>query len=189
MAAEVGVWLDCDPGHDDAMAIILAAHGEALKGKGGRTIELLGISTVHGNQTVDKTTRNALAIHYLAGLSSSVPVVQGAARGLVRDVTGCEEIHGVTGLDTAGPSKESMPSDETLQEYSDANAGILANVALSNPCRLEDSEPAVTLMYRAIRDHKKPVVLVCTGACTNAALLLSVYPQVRLQTAHARGEH
>jgi uridine nucleosidase len=42
------VWLDCDPGHDDALAIILAAYHPSLK--------LIGISTTHGNQTVDKTT-------------------------------------------------------------------------------------------------------------------------------------
>lgn len=48
------VWLDCDPGHDDAMAIILAGYSPALK--------LLGISTVASNQVVEKTTRNALDV-------------------------------------------------------------------------------------------------------------------------------
>ena len=48
------VWLDCDPGHDDALALVLAAHHPALK--------LVGVSTVHGNQTAEKTTNNALRI-------------------------------------------------------------------------------------------------------------------------------
>ncbi len=54
------VWLDCDPGHDDAMAIILAGHSPS--------IDLLGISTVAGNQTVAKTTQNALDVLHAAGI-------------------------------------------------------------------------------------------------------------------------
>lgn len=70
------VWLDCDPGHDDAMAIMLAGWSPALK--------LLGISTVASNQVVEKTTRNALDVLDLCGLEhigrytacrSMVPVV------------------------------------------------------------------------------------------------------------------
>lgn len=58
----IPVWLDCDPGHDDALAIILAGHNP-------RT-ELLGISTVAGNQTVEKVTNNALCVLQAAGLDS-----------------------------------------------------------------------------------------------------------------------
>lgn len=54
------VWLDCDPGHDDAMAIMLAGYNPAVK--------LLGISTVASNQVVEKTTRNALDVLDLCGL-------------------------------------------------------------------------------------------------------------------------
>ena len=56
---EVVMWLDCDPGHDDAMAIILAAHAPGVK--------LLGVSTTCGNQTLDKTTDNALRVLHLIG--------------------------------------------------------------------------------------------------------------------------
>jgi inosine-uridine nucleoside N-ribohydrolase len=55
------VWLDCDPGHDDAMAIILAGWST--------TVQLIGISTVASNQTVEKVTRNALDVLEVAGLS------------------------------------------------------------------------------------------------------------------------
>lgn len=55
-------WLDCDPGHDDSFAIILAAYSENIK--------LIGISTVSGNQTIEKTTENALNVMNLAGLIS-----------------------------------------------------------------------------------------------------------------------
>lgn len=56
----IPVWLDCDPGHDDALAIIMAGWNP--------DVELLGISTVASNQTVDKTTRNALDVLHVAGL-------------------------------------------------------------------------------------------------------------------------
>ena len=59
------VILDCDPGHDDAVAILLAA--------GSPSVELLGLSTVGGNHTIDKVTRNAQIVATLAGLSD-VPV-------------------------------------------------------------------------------------------------------------------
>ena len=57
------VWLDCDPGHDDAMAIVLAGHSPA-------SLRLVGVSTVASNQSVDKTTRNALDTLDWAGLGS-----------------------------------------------------------------------------------------------------------------------
>ena len=56
----VPAWLDCDPGHDDAMAIILAGYSPS--------IQLLGISTVAGNQSVEKVTQNALDVLDLVGL-------------------------------------------------------------------------------------------------------------------------
>ena len=54
------VWLDCDTGHDDAIAIIVAGHS--------KTLNLLGVSTVCGNQTIEKTTENTLKILKAAGL-------------------------------------------------------------------------------------------------------------------------
>ena len=67
------VILDCDPGHDDAMAILLAA----------KRLDVLGITTVAGNQSIDKVTTNALKVVELAGLTR-IPVAQGAAHPLVR---------------------------------------------------------------------------------------------------------
>ncbi|WP_151523429.1 nucleoside hydrolase [Serinicoccus kebangsaanensis] len=81
--------LDCDPGHDDAIAILLAAASPA--------IELLGITTVSGNHDVDHTTRNALATCAVYGIE--VPVARGASRPVVADQVLAIEIHGETGLD------------------------------------------------------------------------------------------
>jgi inosine-uridine nucleoside N-ribohydrolase len=81
--------LDCDPGHDDAVALLFAA----------RHFELVGITTVHGNSALENTTRNALALLELAGLD--VPVAQGCAGPLVGSATYAPSIHGKSGLDGA----------------------------------------------------------------------------------------
>lgn len=98
------LWLDCDPGHDDAVAILLAAHLPLH-------CRLLGLSTVACNQSLEKVTRNALDVLSAVGLGGgggggrgAVPVVAGAARPLVRPglLPGCPEIHGDSGLDGPG---------------------------------------------------------------------------------------
>jgi len=83
--------LDCDPGHDDAMAMILAAYNP--------NIELLGISTVSGNGIINKVTENALRVCALAKIN--VPVAQGAGASLLGAVEAASDIHGETALDGA----------------------------------------------------------------------------------------
>lgn len=68
-ASKISVWLDCDPGHDDMLAIILAAQHPR--------VELLGLSTSAGNSTIDNTTQNALDILHLIG-KGHLPVIKGA---------------------------------------------------------------------------------------------------------------
>ncbi|CAF4079874.1 unnamed protein product, partial [Rotaria magnacalcarata] len=92
-----GVWLDCDPGHDDALAIILAAYHPSL--------ELIGISTVVGNQTLDRTTQNVYKVAYIAGLPSHIPIIRGCGESFCRHVTTCPEIHDQTGLGGADVSE------------------------------------------------------------------------------------
>jgi purine nucleosidase len=81
--------LDCDPGHDDAIAILLAA--------GNPNIDLLGITTVSGNHNVENTTRNALSVCTAYGIK--VPVAKGSPGPLLIDQVLAVEIHGDTGLD------------------------------------------------------------------------------------------
>lgn len=144
MAQRVPVWLDCDPGHDDAFAIILLGHDPGA--------ELLGISTSYGNQTVEKTTLNALRVCALAGLS--VRVVAGAAKPFLRPGRECPEIHGESGLDGPALPQPTQPALDGKAIQVMAEALLQASAAGRQP------------------------VLVCTGALTNAALLLSVYPEL-----------
>src|SRR6478736_43307 len=82
--------LDCDPGHDDAIALLLAL--------GSPELRLLGVTTVSGNQTLEKTTANAIRVLDHVG-RSDVPVAAGADRPLVRDPYPQGEVHGESGLD------------------------------------------------------------------------------------------
>jgi inosine-uridine nucleoside N-ribohydrolase len=100
----IPIILDCDPGHDDAIAILLALASPE--------VELLGVTTVHGNQTLEKTTRNALKVLELAG-RAGVPVAVGAERPLVRALTVADHVHGDSGMD--GPSLPN-PTAEPVEE-------------------------------------------------------------------------
>lgn len=80
------ILLDCDPGHDDALAILLAA----------KHSDLLGVTTVSGNAPLSATTHNALLTLQLAGFD--VPVHAGAARPLVAEAKHAPDIHGESGL-------------------------------------------------------------------------------------------
>jgi purine nucleosidase len=126
------VILDCDPGHDDAIALLLALASPEL--------ELVGVTTVHGNQTLEKTTDNALRVLALVG-RTDVPVAAGADRPLVRDLHVAAHVHGDSGLD--GPELPERGSDPVGQHAVDFLAervtadtvlvpvGPLTNVALA----------------------------------------------------------
>ena len=136
MGSRIPVIIDCDPGHDDAIALLLALASPEL--------DLLGVTTVHGNQTLVKTTANALRVLDLAG-RSDIPVAAGAERPLVRELTVAAHVHGESGLD--GPS-------------------------LPPPVRDAVSPHAVDFMAERIAASAVPVTLVPVGPLTNVALLL-----------------
>lgn len=95
--------LDCDPGHDDALAIALALASPAL--------QVLGITTVAGNAPLTKTTRNALRVLALLG-RADVPAAAGAERPLLREPWVPVEFHGESGLDGADlpePAGDAVP--------------------------------------------------------------------------------
>src|SRR3977135_415773 len=94
--------LACGPGHDDAIALLLAVASPE--------VELVGVTTVAGNTTIDKCTNNALRILQLAG-PPAIPAYQGAERPFIRPQDVADHVHGVSGLD--GPD---LPSPATRKQ-------------------------------------------------------------------------
>ncbi|MDI6692170.1 MAG: nucleoside hydrolase [Anaerosomatales bacterium] len=95
--------MDCDPGHDDALAILLAAASPAL--------DLLAITTCGGNQTVEKCTLNARRVCSVAGITD-VPIARGAEGPLMRSLHIGEYVHGVSGLDGPEWGDPTVPESE-----------------------------------------------------------------------------
>lgn len=99
--------LDCDTGHDDAMAILLAA----------RTLDLRGVTTVHGNATLENTTINTCKVLELANLAH-IPVAAGAAQPRKRRISHAPGAHGITGMDGPDlPPPSTRPVAETAPEF------------------------------------------------------------------------
>jgi inosine-uridine nucleoside N-ribohydrolase len=137
------VIIDCDPGHDDAMALMLAVASPEL--------ELVAVTTVAGNQTLDKVTANAIRVLDVVRVYD-IPVAAGADRGLVHTARAAGEVHGETGLD--GPD-------------------------LPPPSRVRDPLHAVDLMARKLRE--RPLTLIPIGPLTNIALLIATHPELASQ--------
>jgi inosine-uridine nucleoside N-ribohydrolase len=133
--------IDCDPGHDDAVALLLALASPEL--------ELLGVTTVAGNQTLEKTTANAIRVVEFVG-RGDLAVAAGAARPLVRPPFVADYVHGETGLD--GP-------------------------ALPPPQAAPVAQTAVEFLAERLLAASDPVTLVPTGPLTNVALLLATHPE------------
>jgi inosine-uridine nucleoside N-ribohydrolase len=132
--------LDCDPGHDDAIALLLAVASPE--------VELIGVTTVAGNQTLDKTTNNALRVLEFAG-RGEIPVYAGADRPFIRPQDVAAHVHGESGLD--GPD-------------------------LPQPAGRAQAEHAVDYLARTIREREGKVTLVPTGPLTNIGLLFALHP-------------
>jgi len=134
--------LDCDPGHDDAIAILLA-HGSP-------EIDLCAITTVAGNQTLDKTTLNARRMATVAGIRG-VPIAAGCDRPLLRELVTAPQIHGASGLD--GPS---FP-EPTVPLAGVHAADLIVDLVMASPGE---------------------ITLVPTGPLTNVALALRREPRL-----------
>ncbi|MCI8970404.1 MAG: nucleoside hydrolase [Oscillibacter sp.] len=133
---------DCDPGHDDAVAILLAANSPEL--------ELLGVTIVAGNQTLDNTGRNACHVLQWLG-AEQIPVYTGCDRPMVRDRVTAGDIHGETGLD--GPVFP--PLRKTVE-----------------------AEHAVSYLIRTLLDSQGDIIVVTSGPMTNLGMALRMEPRI-----------
>jgi inosine-uridine nucleoside N-ribohydrolase len=136
MPAPRPVLLDCDPGHDDAIAILLAA---------GRrdAVDLRAITTVAGNAELDKVTYNARRVMTLAGLRD-VPVAAGAAGPLQGELVTAHDIHGTSGLDgppLPEPAVELDPRGAVELMAASGPATVVATGPLTNVALLLEHAP------------------------------------------------
>jgi pyrimidine-specific ribonucleoside hydrolase len=132
------VLLDCDPGLDDALALLLVLASPEL--------ELAGVTTVAGNQTIENTTANALKLLELAG-RSDIPVAAGAAGPLVGELVLADDAHGESGLgNLVLPAPEARPVDR----------------------------PAVDFLADQLLAASEPVTVLAVGPLTNIGLLLAL---------------
>lgn len=135
--------LDCDPGHDDAVAILLAL--------GNPEIDLIGVTTVGGNQSLDKVTYNARAVLEKAH-ATHIPVHAGCDRPILRSQEVAASIHGESGLD---------------------------GVELPAPTRpLEDMHAVNYIIKTIMESDPQTITLVPTGPLTNIALACRLEPRI-----------
>ena len=134
--------LDCDVGHDDAVALMVAAKHPAL--------ELLGVTAVAGNQTLDKTLPNTL--HVCQHLDLHVPVYGGMSLPMVRDQVTAGDVHGESGLD--GPVFEPLTWKKA------------------------EAEHAVNYLIRTLMDSDGDVTLVPVAPLTNIAMAMRLEPRI-----------
>ncbi|MGX7139116.1 hypothetical protein RV15_GL000750 [Enterococcus silesiacus] len=135
------VIIDTDPGIDDAIAIAAALFDERL--------DIKLFTTVAGNVSVDKVTKNLLKL--LAFWDKEVPVAIGSDRPLLREAINASDIHGSTGMDG--------------YEFPESKYELLTK------------NHAVIEMYKVLMESKEKTTIVGIGPLTNIALLLRMYPE------------
>jgi inosine-uridine nucleoside N-ribohydrolase len=137
----IPILVDCDPGQDDAIALLLAVASPE--------VVVLGVTTVAGNQTIEKVTVNALRVLELAG-RGDIGVAAGADQPLVGELVVAADAHGETGLD--GPDLPA-PQGRPVEQH------------------------AVEFLAERLLASARPVTLVPLGPLTNVALLLAERPE------------
>ncbi|EPQ31747.1 uncharacterized protein PFL1_01079 [Pseudozyma flocculosa PF-1] len=161
------VWLDCDPGHDDAIALLMALHHPDLN--------LLGVSTVAGNAGGKDTFLNAVKLMAAYRASPDIPVIRGSDSPLVRQVKVDVGIHGADGLGGVQglPPLSSplcqpwlFPSYPKTSSPTNAPEPSLFLYTLS------------TIITERLSSGKSPIHLAVTGPMTNVALFLKCYPHL-----------
>jgi inosine-uridine nucleoside N-ribohydrolase len=128
--------LDCDPGHDDAIALLLALASPEL--------DVLGVTTTYGNQTLEKTTANAIRVLELVG-RSDVPVAAISDRPFVREIRVAAHVHGESGLDGPDlpPARAAAAPLSTIADRvrsSEQPVTLVATGPLTNVARYLDQE-------------------------------------------------
>lgn len=136
------VIIDCDPGVDDALAIFMALAAENL--------DVRAITAVAGNQTLDKTSVNALKLVDYVG--ADIPVAKGAAKPLLREPFTAAHVHGADGL---------------------------GGIVLPEPKHGFSSKNACDTIYEEASRSGQKLLIIALGPLTNIAAVLLKYPDIK----------
>ncbi|MCC3317868.1 MULTISPECIES: nucleoside hydrolase [Nocardia] len=138
------VWMDCDSGFDDALAVMVLARAPQ--------IELVGISTVVGNTSLDNTTANTLAVAEFCRVDT--PIYRGAAKPLAQEPHTIERLLGAGAMGTLG---RCFPTAQRTAEPVDAIQALTATLLAAAP---------------------KSITILATGPLTNIAIVLLLHPEL-----------
>ncbi len=139
---KVPVIIDCDPGHDDAVMLMLAV--------GSGLFDIKAITTSAGNQTQEKTLKNALRLKTL--LAIDTPIYKGSDKPLFRNLIIADQVHGEMGMD--GP-------------------------ILPEPVITPESLSAIEAIANILTESSEKITIVPTGPLTNIATFLLAYPHLK----------
>lgn len=141
MSKKTKVILDCDVGHDDAIALMVGA--------GNPNVDLIGICSVAGNQTLPKVLKNTLNV--VQYLDLDIPVYAGMDRPMVREQVTAGNIHGESGLD--GPVFEPLKIHEEKQH-------------------------AVNYIIDTLMNSDEKITLVPVGPLSNIGMAIRLEPRI-----------
>ena len=134
--------IDCDPGHDDAVAIMLAAASDE--------IDILGITCEAGNATLDNTKSNALKICSLIN-KTNIPIFAGSNKPMILDLVTAEHVHGKSGLDIEG-TKINVAKNYSIQNLDAINFIIKTCLEESEPIYLCPTGPLTNIALALIKE-------------------------------------
>ena len=166
---KIPVIIDCDPGHDDMMALVLAY--------GSQKLDIRAVTTVAGNNTIDNTTRNALnVLHYIG--ADNIPVAKGLQDPIVRSH---KEV-----MEKLAENRRRMYPDQGSQEPKEKIVGASAHgitgldgftFPQDNPMQVQPMS-AVEMMAKVLRESEEKVTLIPMGPLTNIGLLIRAFPDL-----------
>ena len=174
---KIPVIIDCDPGHDDMMALVLAY--------GSKKLDIRAVTTVAGNNTIENTTRNALNIlHYIG--ADEIPVAKGYQDPMVRSH---KEV-----MERMAAARRKPPVTEEERRKQEADKKIVGasvhGVSGMDGFAFPEHNPkkpepvrSVEMMAKVLRESNEPVTIISTGPLTNLGFLLRVFPDLKEKIA------
>ena len=167
---KIPVIIDCDPGHDDMVALVLAY--------GSQKLDIRAVTTVAGNNTIENTTRNALnVLHYIG--ADEVPVAMGFQDGIVRS-------HKATMERMMASLLERMTEEQKKVMLSVKTTGAAVHGATGlDGFEFPDENPkqvapvrSVEMMAKVLRESEEKITIIPTGPLTNVGLLIKAFPDL-----------